>query len=68
MNLTPAQTTAMSAFRRSNHAPHIKAILEKELAQLRTDYTSDDVAKAMVARLGVLEVRNTISLLFDEVF
>jgi hypothetical protein len=68
MNLTPAQTTAMSAFRRSNHAPHIKAILEQELARLRTDYQSDDIAQAVVSRLGALEVRNTLSILFDEVF
>jgi hypothetical protein len=68
MNLTPAQTAAMSAFRRSNHAPHIKLILEKELAALREQYDGADVAAASAARLGAVEVRSTINILFDEVF
>lgn len=66
MTLTPAQTIALSAFRRSNYAGHIKALLEQELVKQRAAYADDDVTSAVVARLGARDVRGAIEVLFEK--
>lgn len=68
MKLTPAQTIAMSTFRRSSHAAHVKAVLQDELAQRRTVYSADnsDITGALLARAAAVELRDTITILFEE--